>query len=127
MRQRANRRGHTLLEALVRELEQASAANCRIDATAPDTDTIRFQLPIDLARSPVTRGATTLVDGRPQAHPGAFVEWTSRDRKGGDGTRELLRRVLAADGTTLLHEKALCGGLDRVGRGDPPLRAPARR
>lgn len=102
------------LETLVRELEQASAATCRIDATAPDSDTVRFQLPLDLAQSPITLGATTLADGKSTLHPGAWIEWTSRECKGGDGTRELLRRVVAADGATLLHEEALCGGLDRV-------------
>jgi hypothetical protein len=102
------------LDRLVRELEQASASTAVVDTSAPDTDLLRCQLPIDLLSSPIVLGAVLCGGTKVEHHPGASIEWTSRERKPGGGERELIRRVVAADGATLLQEEVVCGDLDRV-------------
>lgn len=102
------------LDRLVRELEQASAASCTIDHAAADTDRVRFQVPVDLAGGALTFGATTAADGRTVLHPGAFIEWTTVLAAHQDGSRDLVRQVIAADGVTLLATETLCGAFDLV-------------
>ncbi len=101
------------LARLARELEQANGDTLIVDRSAPDGDTLRLQLPLDLTANPPTFGATTDVGGRALQHPGAQVIWTTRAASGG-ATRTLVRRVIASDGQTLLAEEEVCSDLDLV-------------
>lgn len=111
VRQAADRREvDGALASLARELEQASRTTVVIDRTAPEGDSVKFQLPLDLAGAAVTLGATLRVDGEDRPLPGATIAWKAVG--GVRGPVELHRQVIAADGVTLVADEIACPDLD---------------
>jgi len=101
------------LAQLAREIEQASAATVVVDTSAPEGDAIRFQEPLDLDDPALPLGATAKVNGNKLTYAGATIHWlVAQTQAHGTRTSQLLRRVIAADGATILNTEVVCDDLD---------------
>jgi hypothetical protein len=100
------------LEQLAREVEQAAASTVVVDTSSADGDAIRFQKPLDLADPALPLGATAQVNGNTLTYDGATIHWLVATKQGHKATTQLLRRVIAADGQTVLNTEVVCDDLD---------------
>lgn len=101
------------LEQLARDLEQAAASTVVVDTSSLDGDAIRFRKPLDLDDAALPLGATAQVNGRTLTYDGATVHWfVAAIQVHGTKMTQLLRRVIDADGTTILNTDVVCEDLD---------------
>lgn len=105
------REGDGALARFARELEQAEGATLVIDRTDPAGDLVRLRLPLDVDGPVLTFGASEEAGGRTHHHVGAEVLWSTRSIQG-RGALELVRRIVANDGVTLLAEEVVCDDLE---------------
>jgi hypothetical protein len=100
------------LAQLAREVEQAAASTVVVDTSSLDGDAVRFQKPLDLDDPALPLGATAEVNGHTLTYDGATIHWLVATKQGRTATTQLLRRVIAADGQTVLNTEVVCDDLD---------------
>jgi len=101
------------LEQLAREIEQAAASTVVIDHASTDGDAISFQKPLDLDDPALPLGATAVVNGNTLKYDGATIHWlVAAVQVRGTKMTQLLRRVVDADGQTVLNTEVVCEDLD---------------